>query len=299
MVCAAFTALAGWPMPTAEQWLFIGLAGLFGVLGQLLMTYSYRYAEASTVAPLDYANLLLAVFYGYYFFGELPHLSTWIGAPLVIAAGAIILWREYRLAVPRPALAGVAERLRSSPALFALDDVAERAEQRAFVSAPARGRQVRHDPAREPRERQALEPHVAGPAQPREEHAFAAEDHRLHAADADDVVVDGLRQRDEAARVDVQLFAGFELALDERAARVHEHEAVAFELLHDEAFAAEQAGEHALLKRDADRHAFRGGEERVLLADQLAADASRDRARGSCRGRAPRTRRAPCRCLCA
>lgn len=103
MICAAFTALAGWPMPTGEQWLFIGLAGLFGVLGQLLMTYSYRYAEASTVAPLDYANLLLAVIYGYYFFGELPHLSTWIGAPLVIAAGVIILWREYRLAVPRPA----------------------------------------------------------------------------------------------------------------------------------------------------------------------------------------------------
>ena len=67
------------------------------------MTYSYRYAEASTVAPLDYANLLLAVIYGYYFFDELPHLSTWIGAPLVIAAGAIILWREYRLAVPSPA----------------------------------------------------------------------------------------------------------------------------------------------------------------------------------------------------
>jgi drug/metabolite transporter (DMT)-like permease len=103
MICAAFTALAGWPMPTGEQWLFIGLAGLFGVLGQLLMTYSYRYAEASTVAPLDYANLLLAVLYGYYFFDELPHPSTWIGAPLVIAAGAIILWREYRLAVPRAA----------------------------------------------------------------------------------------------------------------------------------------------------------------------------------------------------
>ena len=26
MICAAFTALAGWPMPNGEQWLFIGLA---------------------------------------------------------------------------------------------------------------------------------------------------------------------------------------------------------------------------------------------------------------------------------
>jgi drug/metabolite transporter (DMT)-like permease len=96
MVCAAFTALGGWPMPTGRQWLFIVLAGLFGVFGQLLMTYSYRYAEASTIAPLDYTNLLIAVAYGYWFFGEVPQWSMWVGAPLVIAAGLIILWREYR-----------------------------------------------------------------------------------------------------------------------------------------------------------------------------------------------------------
>jgi drug/metabolite transporter (DMT)-like permease len=96
MVCGALTAVAGWPMPTPRQWVFIGLAGLLGVLGQLLMTASYRYAEASTIAPLDYGNLLMAVLYGYFFFGEAPRLSTWIGAPLVIAAGSIILWREYQ-----------------------------------------------------------------------------------------------------------------------------------------------------------------------------------------------------------
>jgi drug/metabolite transporter (DMT)-like permease len=101
MVCAAFTGLAGWPRPTTEQWVLIVLIGLLGVVGQLLMTYSYRYAEASTIAPLDYTNLLLAVFFGWFFFDELPHVSTWIGAPLVVAAGAIILWREYRLALPR------------------------------------------------------------------------------------------------------------------------------------------------------------------------------------------------------
>lgn len=90
------TALGGWPQPTPEQWLFIVLAGLFGCFGQLLMTFSYRYAEVSTIAPLDYTNLLFAVAFGYYFFAEVPHWSMWIGAPLVIAAGLIILWREYR-----------------------------------------------------------------------------------------------------------------------------------------------------------------------------------------------------------
>jgi len=70
---------------------------------------------------------------------------------------------------------------------------------------------------------------VARAAQTREETPPHRRDHRLHAADRYDVVVHRLRERHEAARVDVQLFAGFELALDQRATRVHEHEAVALE----------------------------------------------------------------------
>lgn len=91
----ATLALGPWPMPSGTQWLLLALVGIFGVLGQLTMTFTYRYAEASLVAPLDYVNMLFAIAIGYYFFGEVPHLSTWIGAPLVIVAGGIILWREY------------------------------------------------------------------------------------------------------------------------------------------------------------------------------------------------------------
>lgn len=95
--CAALTALRGWLAPTPTQWLFIALAGLFGIFGQLLLSYSYRYAEASTIAPLDYTSLIWAVLLGYVFFDEMPTPSVWAGAPLVIAAGSIILWREYTL----------------------------------------------------------------------------------------------------------------------------------------------------------------------------------------------------------
>jgi drug/metabolite transporter (DMT)-like permease len=103
VIVSATTAVAGWPMLTAEQWALIVLAGLLGVFGQLLMTMSYRYAEASTLAPLDYTNLLLAVGFGYYVFAEVPHWSMWIGAPLVISAGLIILWREYQRYAAVPA----------------------------------------------------------------------------------------------------------------------------------------------------------------------------------------------------
>lgn len=91
----ATAAFGGWPAPTPRQWLLIGLVGLLGTFGQLLMSYSYRYAEASLVAPLDYTGLLFAVAFGFYLFDEIPHLSTWVGAPLVIVAGCIIIWRQY------------------------------------------------------------------------------------------------------------------------------------------------------------------------------------------------------------
>jgi len=103
VLCSAVTAVAGWPMPTAQQWALIVVGGLLGVFGQLLMTISYRYAEASTLAPLDYTNLLFAVTIGYYLFAEVPHWSMWIGAPLVILAGLIILWREYQRYAAVPA----------------------------------------------------------------------------------------------------------------------------------------------------------------------------------------------------
>lgn len=96
-IVAALTSLQGWPVPTPTQWWLIVGAGLFGVFGQLLMTYSYRYAEASTIAPLDYSNMVMAMILGYAFFDEIPTLSVWIGAPLVVGSGLIILWREYRL----------------------------------------------------------------------------------------------------------------------------------------------------------------------------------------------------------
>jgi drug/metabolite transporter (DMT)-like permease len=95
VVAVVTLAIAPWPMPTPGQWLWLAMVGIFGVMGQLAMTYCYRYAEASLVAPLDYVNLLVAIAIGYYVFGEIPNLSTWVGAPLVIAAGGIILWREY------------------------------------------------------------------------------------------------------------------------------------------------------------------------------------------------------------
>ncbi|MGE0114181.1 MAG: DMT family transporter [Steroidobacteraceae bacterium] len=101
MACALLTLPWGWIVPDGRQLLVLLMTGAFGVLGQLLLSFSYRYAEASTIAPLDYSSMIMAVLLGYLFFAELPNWSIWFGAPLVMASGLIIFWREYRLQLLR------------------------------------------------------------------------------------------------------------------------------------------------------------------------------------------------------
>jgi len=107
-VIALITALFGWNMPTWEQALVLIFTGLSGGIGQLFLSFSYRFSEASALAPFDYAAMIWAVVLGYFLFGELPAPEVWLGGAIVIAAGLLILWRERRLG---------RDRALSSPAL--------------------------------------------------------------------------------------------------------------------------------------------------------------------------------------
>ena len=48
--------------------------------------------------PMDYTSLLWATLLGAWLFGQLPTPWTWVGAPVIIASGLVIVWREHRLA---------------------------------------------------------------------------------------------------------------------------------------------------------------------------------------------------------
>jgi drug/metabolite transporter (DMT)-like permease len=84
-------------MLSAEQWIVMLVVGVLGTAAQLLLTAAYHYAEASIITPLDYSSMIVAALFGYFLFDEIPGPSLWLGAPLVIASGLLILWREYQL----------------------------------------------------------------------------------------------------------------------------------------------------------------------------------------------------------
>ena len=91
----------GWVWPTPREAAILVSCGVLGGLGQILLTSAYRHADASLVAPFDYASMLFALAIGYWVFGEVPTLTVLAGAALVVTAGVLIILREGRLGMKR------------------------------------------------------------------------------------------------------------------------------------------------------------------------------------------------------
>jgi drug/metabolite transporter (DMT)-like permease len=86
-------ALVSWSTPaTGDALFFVGL-GLFSVIGHGLSILAFRLADASTLAPLVYVELIGAVAIGYFAFHEVPAPATIIGAGLIVAAGLTLVRR--------------------------------------------------------------------------------------------------------------------------------------------------------------------------------------------------------------
>ena len=80
-------------------WAIIIAMALCGALAQMLLTTSLRFGSAGVILLMDYTSLLWATWYGYTVFDRSPPTSLWLGAPLIIAAGLLIAWRERKLAI--------------------------------------------------------------------------------------------------------------------------------------------------------------------------------------------------------
>ncbi len=100
-VLGLLTLPFGWVMPDATTAALLVGSGILGGVAQILLTSSYRYADASLVAPFDYVSMLLAIAIGWYVFAEAPTPVVLAGAALVIGAGIAIIWRERQLGLER------------------------------------------------------------------------------------------------------------------------------------------------------------------------------------------------------
>ncbi len=89
----------GWIMPTPVDGIILISIGLLGGIAQVLLTQSYRYADASLVAPFDYLALFWAIVFGWLVFSDVPSWQMLTGGGIVIIAGIFVIYREHYHAV--------------------------------------------------------------------------------------------------------------------------------------------------------------------------------------------------------
>ena len=88
------------PIPDAA-WFYIFLLILAGAVNQTLLVYAFAYADASTLAPFTYFEIVAAVVYGYLFFGTLPSSVSWAGIALITAGGIYVARALHVANIPR------------------------------------------------------------------------------------------------------------------------------------------------------------------------------------------------------
>jgi S-adenosylmethionine uptake transporter len=76
---------------TLDTALLFVLIGLLGASGHLLFAYALSRTSAARFSIVEYTGLLWAAVFGYIFFAEVPKLTVWIGAALIIAACLLVL----------------------------------------------------------------------------------------------------------------------------------------------------------------------------------------------------------------
>ena len=89
------SGLAAFDLTTG--WLLLAL-GSVGTAAHLLMTWSLRFAPASTLAPMQYLEIPFGTVIGWLIFRDLPNGLAALGILVTIGAGLYIILRERRLA---------------------------------------------------------------------------------------------------------------------------------------------------------------------------------------------------------
>jgi drug/metabolite transporter (DMT)-like permease len=100
-VLGLITLVLGWRLPSAADGALLVGIGILGGIGQILLTQSYRYADASLVAPFEYTTMVWAFLIGWFVFGQAPVQTVVIGAVIVALSGIFVLWRERQLGLVR------------------------------------------------------------------------------------------------------------------------------------------------------------------------------------------------------
>lgn len=97
IVTTPFSLLAAvpvWQWPGGEQLFWMLLVGLLGSAGQICLAQAFKMAEASSVLPFDFLQLIWAALLGFLVFGEVPDRWVWLGGTLIFISSTYLALKE-------------------------------------------------------------------------------------------------------------------------------------------------------------------------------------------------------------
>ncbi|MCU9848513.1 DMT family transporter [Defluviimonas sp. WL0024] len=97
---AAEFLLRAWVWPTPVDFGLFALAGAASATGGYLIGQAYRCSAAGLVAPFEYTALVLAAFWGFAIWGEVPGAVSGLGIALILGSGVFVALRERARRLP-------------------------------------------------------------------------------------------------------------------------------------------------------------------------------------------------------
>jgi len=85
--------LRAWRWPPAGDVVYLAAIGVLSAITALSLSYAYRSAQASFLAPFEYTILPLVLLWGYLVFNEFPNSIALFGIVL-IAVGGFVVWLD-------------------------------------------------------------------------------------------------------------------------------------------------------------------------------------------------------------
>ena len=81
----------GWVTPPMTDLLLMASCGMIAAVGLTLLTYAYRIAPSSSIAPFEYSFMFWGVLWGWLFWDNIPDPLAWVGIAVIIGAGMIVI----------------------------------------------------------------------------------------------------------------------------------------------------------------------------------------------------------------
>ena len=90
-VASSLVVAGVWQAPTATEWVCLPAIGMVAAAAHLLLIKAFERADASTLAPFAYSEVIGAAVLGFIAFGDVPDPWAWTGLAIIVLSAIAVV----------------------------------------------------------------------------------------------------------------------------------------------------------------------------------------------------------------